>query len=165
MKKPLPITIPILLLGALPALALASGDQADGHDIEGMAQGEHGGAAGRPGDPAKVGRTIDVTMDDTPRFNPDRIDVKAGETVRFFVKNTGKTPHEMVLGSMAELKAHAAMMRSMPTMQHSNPGMLRLESGKIGAIVWQFDKPGAVDFACLVPGHMEAGMVGKIVAQ
>lgn len=99
------------------------------------------------------------------RFNPDRIDVKAGETVRFFVKNAGKAPHEMVLGSMDELKEHAAMMRSMPTMQHTDPGMLRLNPGQRGGIVWQFDKPGTLNFACLMPGHMEAGMVGKIEAQ
>lgn len=143
MKK----TLSILIFGLLPGLALANG----GHDS----------AVGQAGEPAKVSRTIKVTMEDTLRFTPDVIKVKAGETIRFFVKNAGKIPHEMVIGSMNELKEHAKMMRKMPTMQ-PEPNMIALKPSQSGSIVWQFGKPGAVDFACLVPGHMEAGMVGKI---
>lgn len=156
----------ILLLGALPALAPASSHIMHGmQGMQGMSHEEHAGNEGQPGDPAQVSRTIDVTMADTLRFNPDRITVKAGETVRFFVKNTGQMPHEMVIGSMDELKEHAKTMRSMPAMRHGNPGMLQLNPGQRGGLVWRFDKPGTVDFACLVPGHLEGGMAGKIVAK
>ncbi|MBI5462803.1 MAG: cupredoxin family protein [Gammaproteobacteria bacterium] len=184
MKK----SLSILILSALPALALASGDydgdHAGGHNMqgmhdmaqmshdmegmegmEGMSHGGHESGAGQPGDPAKVDRTIEVGMDDSMRFNPDRIVVKAGETVRFFIKNSGKMQHEMVIGTLGELKEHAEMMRTMPNMQHNEPNMIRLSPGQRGGIVWQFDKPSTVDFACLMPGHMEAGMVGKIVAE
>lgn len=71
--------------------------------------------------------------------------------------------HEMVLGTMADLKAHAAEMRKMPGMKHAEPNMITLAAGKIGGLVWTLSQPGAVDFACLVPGHMEAGMVGKVI--
>ena len=165
----------ILILSTLPMLALASGDPADGHDMtqmshdmegmkemEGMSHSEHEGAVGRPGDPAKVSRTIEITMDDTMRFTPNQINVTAGETVRFFLKNTGKMPHEMMIVSMDELKEHAEMMRKMPDMKHAMSNMARLDPGQRGGIVWQFDKPGTVDFACLVPGHMEGGMVGVV---
>lgn len=162
----------ILLLGALPALAVASGDHAGGHDMRGdktqmshdmesMSHGGHNGTVGNTGDPAKVSRTIDVTMRDDMRFTPGDIKVKAGETVRLFVRNSGKIPHEMVIGSMDELKKHGAMMRKMPQMQHDEPNMIRLGPGQSGSIVWQFDKTGTVDFACLVPGHIEAGMAGN----
>src|SRR3546814_4929635 len=113
---------------------------------------------GQPGDPAKVTRTIELTMDDTMRFTPSYIQVNAGETVRFFIRNTGKIPHEMVIGSIADLKGHAAEMRKMPDMQHVEPNMITLAPGKIGGLVWQFDQAGTVNFACLIPGHMEAGM-------
>ncbi len=93
---------------------------------------------------------------------PDRITVKAGETVRFFLKNTGKVPHEFVIGSMDELREHAEMMRRMPEMKHEEPNSITLAPRQIGAVVWQFERPGTVDFACLVPGHFEAGMVGKV---
>ncbi len=170
MKK----TLSILILGVLPAIALAAGDHAGGHGMDGhqMMQGPDMSAmqkavpasvTGKPGDPAKVDRTIEVTMDDTMRFTPDNISVKAGETVRFFVRNAGKIPHEMVIGSLDELKAHADMMRKMPGMQHAEPNMITLKAGQRGGIVWQFEKPGTVDFSCLIPGHMEAGMTGRFV--
>lgn len=134
------------------------------HDMSQMHQGMHGAGAGigRPGDPEKVSRTIELVMDDNMRFAPDRIQVKAGETVRFFIRNTGRLQHEFVLGTAAELKEHAAMMRAMPHMKHAEPNMATLGPGKLGGLVWQFDQAGMVDFACLVPGHFEAGMAGRI---
>lgn len=151
-----------LILGVLPALVLAGGNHGGSHDMTGMS-GEMGDAVtGRPGNSARISRTINVKMDDSMRFAPDQIQVKAGETVRFVVRNTGKVPHEMVIGAMADLKAHAAMMRAQPGMKHAEPNMLSLDPGQRGDIVWQFDKAGMVDFACLLPGHLEAGMMGKI---
>ena len=91
------------------------------------------------------------------------IKVKAGETIRFFLKNSGNMTHEMVLGSMDDLRDHAEMMRSMPDMKHDAANMARLKPGQRGGIVWHFDEAGTVNFACLVPGHMEGGMVGQIV--
>lgn len=156
-----------LLLSAVPALALAAGDHAGGHampahDMAGMHADQHASAAGQAGDPAQVTRTIQMTLDDSMRFVPDKITVKAGETVRFFVKNQGKLAHELVLGSMAELKEHAEMMRKMPDMQHAEANMITLKPGQRGGLVWQFGEAGTVDFACLIPGHLEAGMVGKV---
>lgn len=160
-----------MLLSTFPFLALAAGSKADGHGHEmaemhksmaGAHQEAHDSAAGKAGDPAKVSRTIAVSMDDTMRFTPSQISVKTGETIRFFVKNAGKVPHEMVIGTMDEIKEHGESMRKMPAMKHAEPNTITLAAGQRGGIVWQFDKPGEVDFACLVPGHMEAGMVGKV---
>lgn len=176
-------TLKHALLAALaaPALALAAGDHAGGHDHEPAASGMHGdthadmhdgagaamhgSAAGQPGDPAKVTRTVPVMMDDSMRFTPAQVSVRAGETIRFFVVNKGKLPHEMVIGTAAELEAHAAMMRRMPGMQHADPNQIALAPGQRGGIVWTFDKPGDFAFACLVPGHKEAGMVGTIAVE
>jgi uncharacterized cupredoxin-like copper-binding protein len=69
----------------------------------------------------------------------------------------------MAIGSIAELQAHAIAMQHMPGLQHAELNMITLAPGKIGDLVWQFDEAGTVvNFACLIPGHMEAGMVGKI---
>jgi len=57
------------------------------------------------------------------------------------------------------------MMRKMPGMQHAEPNMVTLAPGKRGGVVWQFSKAGQVDFACLIPGHMEAGMKGLITVE
>lgn len=159
----------ILIVGVLPAVSFAAGVQGmeahpatmSDHEMPAMHEA-HASMAGKPGDPAKVDRTIDVTMDDSMRFSPDKVSVKAGETIRFFVRNGGRIQHEMVIGSMDELKEHAEMMKKMPGMQHAEANMVALKPGQRGGIVWQFDKVGTVDFACLVPGHMEAGMVGQV---
>ena len=137
-------SLSILLLSALPVLALAAGNQSDGHgqdmaemhkNMGGVRQEADDSAAGKAGDPAKVSRTVAVSMDDTMRFTPDRISVRAGETIRFFVKNAGKIPHQMVIGTVDEFKERAEMMRKMPDMKHAEPNMIALAPGQRGGIV------------------------------
>ena len=123
----------------------------------------HGAELGKPGDASKVSRTIEVRMGDDMRFKPATIRVKRGETVKFVVKNNGRLQHEMVLGTMRELKEHAALMRKFPEMEHDDPNAVAVEPGKTGTLIWQFTKAGEFDFACLVPGHFEADMVGRIL--
>jgi len=169
-----------LALVALPAWAIAAGGHgaegahsatdmtsmpASGHDMagmQGMHKDMHASAAGMAGDPAKVERTIAVEMDDTMRFTPGSVSVKAGETVRFFIVNKGKVPHEMVIGTSEEIDEHAEMMKKMPGMVHQEASQITLSPGQRGGIVWQFAKAGTVTYACLVPGHKEAGMVGTV---
>ena len=83
--------------------------------------------------------------------------------MRFIVRNTGQIKHEMVLGTISELKKHAALMAKFPEMEHDDPNAVSVEPGKTGEFAWTFSKPGSFDFACLVPGHFEAGMKGRIV--
>jgi uncharacterized cupredoxin-like copper-binding protein len=112
---------------------------------------------------AKGARTIEIRMTDDMRFRPDRIEVKEGETIRFVVRNGGKVLHEMVIGTQKELEAHAALMKKFPGMEHDEPYMTHVDSGRKGDIVWNFNRPGTFQFACLIPGHFEAGMTGTIV--
>ncbi len=120
---------------------------------------------GREGNPEKVARTIRVDMADTMRFTPDTLTVKQGETVRLVASNKGKVLHEMVLGTPEELRKHAELMRKFPEMEHDEAHMTHVKPGKTGEIVWQFTKAGEFEFACLLPGHFEAGMVGKVVVK
>ena len=122
----------------------------------------HASSLGKSGDPKKVTRTIEVGMNDTMRFSPANIAVKSGETIRFIVKNNGKIKHEMVIGTVKELKEHAALMRKFPEMEHADPNQVSVEPGKTGEMIWQFTRAGKVDFACLQPGHYEAGMKGLV---
>jgi len=117
---------------------------------------------GIAGDPAAVTRTIEVRMTDNMRFTPDLIEVREGETVRLTHKNDGKTLHEFVLGTKKELDEHAALMLKFPTMEHDEPYMAHVGAGKKAEIVWTFNRAGTFDFACLIPGHYQAGMVGKV---
>ena len=117
---------------------------------------------GREGDPRKVSRTVNVGLSDQMRFTPAELTVRQGETIRFRVSNSGKVMHEMVIGTMDELKRHAEMMRKHPGMEHDEPFMAHVAPGETQTMVWQFTKPGEFHYGCLVPGHFEAGMVGKV---
>lgn len=119
-------------------------------------------AWGIAGDRKAARRTIRVTMSDEMRFTPDSIEVKPGETIRFLVHNAGKVMHEMVLGTKKELDEHAAMMAKFPGMEHDEPWMVHVAPGKTGSILWTFNRGGTVHFACLIPGHYQAGMVGQV---
>jgi uncharacterized cupredoxin-like copper-binding protein len=119
-------------------------------------------AFGKAGDPKKVTRTIRFSMSDKMRFDPSHVTVKQGETVRFVVKNSGKLMHEMVFGTPQELKEHAELMKKFPNMEHDEPYMVHVAPGKTEEIIWQFTKAGEFDFACLIAGHFDAGMMGKV---
>jgi uncharacterized cupredoxin-like copper-binding protein len=115
--------------------------------------------------PSVAGRTIQIEMTDEMRFTPSQIRVKRGETVRFVVANKGQVMHEMVIGTMDDLKEHAAHMKKHPNMEHTEANMAHVAPGRSGEIVWQFSKSGEVYFGCLVPGHFDAGMIGKVVVE
>lgn len=133
-----------------------------------LAAGNHGGghgdalAIGVAGQPSKVNRVIAVDMTDAMRFAPASISVKQGETIRFVVKNSGKVKHEMVLGSLKELQEHSELMKKNPEMEHADDNQITVLPGKNGEIIWQFTKAGKVNFACLQPGHYDAGMTGEV---
>ena len=90
------------------------------------------------------------------------IQVHEGDTIRLRLKNRGKELHELVLGTTAEIEAHAAMMKKYPDMEHDDPWMVHVPAGKTGAMVWTFNRAGDFDFACLVKDHYELGMAGRI---
>lgn len=142
---------------ALSSAAIAGGTHAGGHGHDGDET-----AIGKPGVSSKVSRTVTIEMTDNMRYTPADIQVKQGETVRFIVKNKGKVKHELSLGTQKELLEHLEQMKKFPDMEHDEPSKITLAPGKEGVIAWQFTKAGTVNFACLMPGHYEAGMKGQV---
>lgn len=124
----------------------------------------HGDASaiGVPGKAGKAARAVTVEMNDAMRFSPSSISVRQGETIRFRVKNSGRLKHEFVLGTKSELEEHYELMKKFPEMEHAEPNMVTLAPGKTGEVIWKFTRAGKVDFACLQPGHYEAGMKGAV---
>ncbi|MDH4478283.1 MAG: cupredoxin family protein [Rhodoferax sp.] len=151
-------TLLALTSAALAAVspAIAAGSSSDGHHHHGAT------AMGEAGQTSQVTRTVQVEMRDNMQFVPSKLQVKQGETLRIVVKNAGQLTHEIVLGSEKDLKAHAELMKKFPEMEHAEPNMLTLAAGKTGALVWKFSKAGVVNFACLQPGHFDAGMKGQL---
>ena len=146
-----------------------------------------GGAMMSIGEPGKAGnetRAIEIKMFDN-YFEPETISVSAGETIRFVVKNTGDFVHEFNIGTAAMHAGHQKEMIMMmehgalevdkinhkmmnmnmgggKTMQHNDPNSVLLEPGKSGEVIWTFTKASNIEFACNVPGHYDAGMMGKV---
>ncbi|MFZ2391370.1 MAG: cupredoxin family protein [Rhodoferax sp.] len=145
-----------LLAAALLAVSSAA-------SAAGAHAGDHGDSPiGKPGVAAKVNRTIHVEMANGMRFKPSEIQVKKGETIRFVLKNTDGVKHEFSLGTEKELLEHYEVMKRFPDMEHDEPNKISLAPGKRGEVIWQFTKAEAVDFACLHPGHFDAGMKGQV---
>ncbi len=137
----------------------------DGHD--------HGHgvtfAAGVPGDPTARSRTIEIAMvehaDGRMAFDPSTIEARVGEQVLFKIRNRGTMAHEMIVATLAENLRHAEEMKRNPDMEHADPNGIRLTADHGGEILWRFTKAGEFDFSCLIPGHREAGMSGKVVVR
>jgi len=116
---------------------------------------DSGFAFGEPADPADADRTITVTGTDELRFEPDEIEVEAGETIAFEFKNQGDLAHEFVLGDEEALSAHA----------HGGDqanGTGEVPGGGTGTIAWTFGEAGKLSYECHVDDHHEAGMRGTI---
>ncbi|TKR56382.1 hypothetical protein D7I39_03235 [Allopusillimonas ginsengisoli] len=156
----------VFVLAFLPIEILASGV----NDARGSSKSRHDVTSshaksttiGRPGDLAKVNKTVTIVVNDTVHFTPSLINVNAGDIVLFMVKNTGKFSHEMVIGSMSELRAHAALMQKAHSVAHTQPNMITLNPGQQRNVIWQFVQPGKTDFACLVDWHLKFGTLGEI---
>ncbi|MDI1274284.1 cupredoxin family protein [Polaromonas sp.] len=149
-----------MVLAGATTLSLAHGDDPKTHMSAAVIKEQK--EWGIAGDAKSVTRTVTLTMDDNMRFTPDKLDFRQGETVRFVIRNKGKLLHELVIGTKQELDEHAAMMLKFPAMQHDEPYMAHVGAGKRGGLIWTFNRPGEFDFACLIAGHYQAGMVGKI---
>ncbi len=143
-------------------------------------------AVGHPGKATATTRTVQIELGDT-FFGLEKLAVKAGETVRFVIVNKGEFLHEFNIGTPASHAEHQKMMammvdhgmltatginKEMAGMDHSAMGMghmdhkdansILIEPGQTGELVWTFGDAAMLEFACNVPGHYEAGMVGKI---
>lgn len=147
--------IPVLLHAATLALAVP----AHAHP----AGATHGAtAAGTPGEIAAASRSVSIGMHDSMRFTPSRLTVRQGETLRLDIANGGAVLHELVLGTAEEIAQHRLAMQRDPAMAHGAPNMVHVAPGTSGSIVWQFSRSGTLEYACLLPGHYEAGMRGTV---
>ena len=116
------------------------------------------------GGAADADRTVSVRMFDDMRYEPERFDVDAGQTVRFEVTNSGEVRHEFFIGTTDEHREHADEMRERDHADeaHANPAAVSVEPGETGTLDYTFDEAGELLVGCHEPGHYEAGMVAPI---
>ena len=125
-------------------------------------------SAGEPGDPKKPARVVNVKMFEGSGkmgFEPARIEVRRGEQVRFVLQNKGEEDHEFVLATVLDNRKHAEVMKNHTDMEHADPNARRVLPYSNGELVWKFTKRGEFEFACLIPGHYEKGMFGKVIVK
>jgi len=125
-------------------------------------------SAGEPGDPKKPARTIKVRMlegSGKMSFEPALIQVRRGEQIRFVVQNDGDEDHEFILATIEENRKHGELMKKFPEMEHDDPNAKRVLPYANKELLWKFTKRGEFEFACLIPGHYEKGMFGKVVVK
>ena len=125
-------------------------------------------SAGEPGDPKKPARIVKVKMLEEGKkmlFEPAVIEVKRGEQIRFVLMNDGTEDHEFILATKNENRKHAEKMKKFPEMEHDDPNAKRLSPFNNTEILWRFTKRGEFEYACLIPGHLEAGMLGKVIVK
>ena len=125
-------------------------------------------SAGEPGDPKKPARVVKITMreDGSKKFfEPARIEVRRGEQIRFTLQNNGSGPHEFALATAAENRKHADDMKKFPDMEHDEPNAKRVAASNSIDLVWKFTKRVEFQFACLIPGHYDAQMLGTVIVK
>jgi len=188
MVRPIPILrlLSVAMAAAMmshqpfPSAAHSGDSRGDDHDRAEPQEAEAAGPHGAPGDPDEVSRTVEIVMRDI-RFEPEALSVRPGATIRFEVRNEGDLVHEFNIGTQAMHDAHQGEMAAMMEEGHLEPDRLAfeggdgnghaghdhansvlLEPGETGELVWRFpeDRQTTLEFACNVPGHYEAGMVG-----
>lgn len=123
---------------------------------------------GEPADPGSADRVIGIEVDDDLGFDPDMLEVQAGEVVTFSITNAGETQHDFTLGPEEVQEAHEAEMADMDEMDEEgsghggDPNAISIPAGETAELTWRFTEPGAVLMGCHVPGHWDAGMRGEI---
>jgi uncharacterized cupredoxin-like copper-binding protein len=123
-------------------------------------------SAGEPGNPKKPARVVNIKMfEGSGKMGYEPARIKVREQIRFVLQNDGEEDHEFILATVAENRTHAEVMKKNPDMEHDDPNAKRLLPHGHGEIVWKFTKRGTFEFACLIPGHYEKGMVGQVVVK
>ena len=134
-------------------------------------------ATGSAADASDATRTVELEMSDN-RYSLSKIDVAKDEVIRFLIHNRGQLVHEFNIGTPSMHASHQdemlAMMQSgkmSPTKMmhghggktgHDDPNSILLNPGESKELVWRFgEQINGLEFACNVPGHYQAGMVGR----
>ncbi len=131
-------------------------------------EGRHHFGAGEPAAAGPAAKTVEVVMSDADgkmAFTPNRLELHRGDVVTFVIRNSGAAVHEFVIGDRAENAEHARMMAEMPEMRHNDPNAKTVDPGKTSTLTWRFTHKGEFEFACLLPGHYEAGMHGVVIVK
>ncbi len=109
-------------------------------------------------------REIKLTMAEW-KFSAKQIDVKPGERIKFTVVNDGQIPHEFMFMNMPLMSAvtYRATRADWNLVEHKAlfEKALVLPGGDF-SFVLKVTQPGTWMFMCMLPFHMQMGMMGQM---
>ena len=112
-------------------------------------------------------REIVLTMAEW-EFSDMQIDVKMGERIKFTVKNGGQIPHEFMFMSPPLMQAvnYRTTRADWSLFEHEAlfEKPLVLPDGEF-SFVLQVQQPGSWMFMCMLPYHMQMGMMGQMATE
>jgi uncharacterized cupredoxin-like copper-binding protein len=126
-----------------------------------MAMAEGGLLISEEGD---FDREIELTMAEW-KFSEMKIDVKMGERIKLTVKNGGNIPHEFMIMTVPAMSAinYRAARADWSLLEHEAllEKSLVLPGGEFSFVV-EVQQAGSWMFMCMLPYHMQMGMMGQM---
>ena len=139
---------------------------------------------GEKGKLSEISRTIEIKMYDN-YFEPNVLNIKKGETIKFIVYNYGElvhefniatkemhikhqpemmkmVEHEILLADRIDKEKMKEMAKKDHSMAHFHSNSVLLEPNEIGEIIWKFSTTANLEAACNVPGHYQDGMISTV---
>jgi uncharacterized cupredoxin-like copper-binding protein len=106
-------------------------------------------------------RTIEIDIEHS-RFLPARIDVAAGQKVRFVIHNGDPIDHEFIVG---DERVQAIHEKGTEAHHGSRPGEVSIEALGEATTTYTFTQPGTLLIGCHLPNHYDYGMRGVVVIE
>ncbi len=107
------------------------------------------------------GPTAEISADMSDlMFTPANFEVPAGATVTLKLTNSGAVEHNFVILKQGAVYTTGADIKPEDIIIDA-----KLAAGESGEFTFKIDEAGEYTVVCNVPGHLEAGMVGKLVVK
>ena len=104
-------------------------------------------------------RTVEIVMRYS-RFEPSALTVRAGQTVRFTLRNDDPIDHEWIVGHD---DLHARHRTGTEPAHGERPTEQSIPALGVATTAVTFTEPGTYRYICHRPGHEAYGMVGTLV--
>ncbi|NOX74823.1 MAG: multicopper oxidase domain-containing protein [Alphaproteobacteria bacterium] len=149
---------------AMEGMDMSGSDSSGAMNMDGMEMGEGGLGFAEEG---KFDREIELSMDEW-KFSDMQIDVKMGERIKFTVKNGGQIPHEFMFmtGPLMAAATYRGTRADWNLLEHEAlfEQSLVLPGGEFSFVV-QVQEAGSWMFMCMLPYHMQLGMMGQMATE
>ncbi len=138
-------------------------ENASNHDVESMHEGVH---------EAEEGDLLEITLNAVEgrpwHFEPSILEFAVGQRMKLTLVNGGRVEHDVeIAGVPAEDIEVLGGTENHERLggEHHSDGVVaaHAEPGTTTTVLFTPTQTGEYEFECTIPGHREAGMVGKVI--